>query len=106
MTRRVGETIEVRTGSEEPAEDEGGAPQLFLWRGRLYQVLSVVDRWQERSAWWRATADGVPLDRAGAPRQVWRVTARPGRAGAEGIYDLRLDPCASPSPWSLLRTQD
>ena len=80
-------------------------------------MTSVVDHWQERSAWWRATADGVPLEVAGAPRQVWRVAAQAGRCGSEGVYDLLLDPCAvsggpagSAAPagpvWSLVRTQD
>ena len=117
MTRRVGETIEVQAAAAPDGEGEGGQPRVFLWRGRVYRVTSVVDHWQERSAWWRATAEGVPLDVAGAPRQVWRVAAQAGRSGAEGIYDLLLDPCAastaSTAPaapaapvWSLVRTQD
>lgn len=114
MTRRVSEQIEVRLADEpcvpetgRPETDrtsgEGVAPAAFLWRGRVYRVTAVVDHWQERSPWWQATADGVPLEVAGAPRQVWRVSARPGRAGSDGVYDLGLDPCTD---WSLLRTHD
>lgn len=107
MSRRVEEDVEVRAGRAPGASgdgDEGGEPGQFLWRGRLYRVTQVVDHWQERRAWWRTDDPAVPGS-DGAPltqREVWRVEARAGRAGAHGIYDLVADGPA----WRLLRTQD
>ena len=45
MVRRYDEVIEVR---ESPAS----GPALFLWRGRVYSVRSILGHWRERRAWW------------------------------------------------------
>ena len=31
-------------------------PEQFLWRGRLYVVREVLDRWTESGGWWRSAA--------------------------------------------------
>ena len=31
-------------------------PEQFLWRGRLYVVREVLDRWTESGGWWRTAA--------------------------------------------------
>lgn len=31
-------------------------PEQFLWRGRLYRVQSVLERWTECGPWWEAAA--------------------------------------------------
>ena len=99
MVRVVEEPIEVRVG--------GASPEQFLWRGRLYRVTEVVDHWQERHAWWRSSEGAlaqVPL-----AREVWRVSAQRGRAGAPGVYDLGVDgegASGGSAGWQLLRTQD
>jgi hypothetical protein len=45
MVRRYDEVIEVR-------ETSTSGPALFLWRGRVYAVRSVLGHWRERRAWW------------------------------------------------------
>lgn len=114
MVRLVEETIEVRVGDPQRTgawwqRGEQSVPEQFLWRGRLYRVTEVVDHWQERHPWWRATGERslaqVPL-----AREVWRVAASRGRASAPGIFDLGVDAVGDGAPgsaaWLLLRTQD
>lgn len=115
MSRRVEETIEVRLTSPEeiPSGASSGtlttggepSPDQFLWRGRLYRVTGVVDRWQERRSWWREAIRERPLGAVPTGRQVWRVEASPGRSGVPGVYDL-ADAEGPDGSWRLLRTQD
>ncbi|MDQ1616569.1 MAG: hypothetical protein QOJ60_2508 [Actinomycetota bacterium] len=120
MTRRYDDPVEVNRRDEEPAQ--------FLWRGRHYAVLGVLDRWVETSSWWERPAgpvrgpdvDGssaLATDPAAAPsgsvgsfggeREVWRVEASPGRMHGSGVYDLCFDWAATTgSGWTLLRTMD
>ena len=119
MVRLVEEDIEVRVAqtAQQQCAGEGGqrpdAPEQFLWRGRLYRVTEVVDHWQERRDWWREAA-ARPLDEVSLARQVWRVSASPGRSEVPGVYDLGVDTGAGRDPaaadraarWLLLRTQD
>ncbi|MDN5717918.1 MAG: DUF6504 family protein [Janibacter sp.] len=99
MVRLVEEFIEVRVGESRPEQ--------FLWRGRLYRVMEVVDHWQERHDWWRSSG-GRPLAQVPLARDVWRVSASRGRSSTPGVYDLGMDGDASAgtSGWMLLRTQD
>lgn len=123
MVRLVEETIEVRVGDpqrmgvEGQPDDRCGAPEQFLWRGRLYRVTEVIAHWQERHPWWRSATE-QPLAQVPLARDVWRVTASRGRSSAPGVYDLGVDgvpvtpaaPAVSAVPagpvWLLLRTQD
>lgn len=121
MVRLVEEAIEVRVGPPQRTGSACGgeasaAPEQFLWRGRVYRVTGVLDRWQERHAWWRSATER-PLDQVPLSREVWRVEARPGRGSVPGVYDLGHDggpqalgaPGAGGEPgagWLLLRTQD
>jgi hypothetical protein len=96
MVRRYEEPVDVSHRDDTMA--------AFIWRGRLYAVRGIVDRWTERRAWWR--------DPVGAPvtgeRTVWRVEASAGQHAGTGVYDLGVDNEASPSApsWVLLRVQD
>jgi hypothetical protein len=118
MTRRVGESIEVRVAGE-----PDDVPMSFLWRGRLYVVRAVLGHWRERREWWAAAAaralhgDGcAPAPGAtGATaleheRDVWRVEASAGRTFGNGVYDLCREPTADPSPtaqaWRLVQVAD
>ena len=64
MVRRYEEPIEVRATADETA---GGAPDAFLWRGRLYIVREVLDHWKERRPWWRDAFDDRREPGAAAP---------------------------------------
>ncbi|CCI52366.1 MAG: DUF6504 family protein [Tetrasphaera jenkinsii] len=96
MVRRYEEPVDVQ------ARDESLA--AFIWRGRLYAVRHVVDRWTERRSWWH---DPVGAPRVGE-RVVWRVEATAGRLAGTGIYDIGRDTDAEASrpTWTLLRVQD
>lgn len=70
------------------------APARFRWRGRRYQVTSVLGHWYEDAGWWRRT-DGVPerIERT----DLWRVEAGDRREGGadaghgvygHGVYEL------------------
>lgn len=83
--RRYDEPIEVRSG------DVDGAigPVQFLWRRKLWRVLSVETRWKETADWWdlrdrRGDDEGDLL----AESEVWRVIASSGRLSTPGVYEL------------------
>jgi hypothetical protein len=114
MVRRYDEVIEVR-------ETSSSGPALFLWRGRVYAVRSVLGHWRERRAWWlegatarllgleqqpvsgtapttsssTSVAGSVADDAAGVAdvleREIWRVEAGAGRSDTVGVYDLGRD---------------
>jgi hypothetical protein len=119
MVRRYDEVIEVR-------ETSTSGPALFLWRGRVYAVRSILGHWRERRAWWLegATARLLGLESEVGPevgstesgstesgsaiadaleREIWRVEAGAGRSDALGVYDLGRDAGAS---WRLLQITD
>lgn len=140
MARCYHDLVEVRTGTtgDSIGSTTGGAtgeppaataPTAFVWRGRLYVVREVLDRWSERRAWWRDALDdgavgAVPaLARVGAggvdvatclelDQQVWRVAASAGRTHGTGVYDLTREGPAGPGPdragcrWRLVRVAD
>ena len=131
MVRKYADPVQVRRGNCAPegwapegwapeGQEEGCAPETFLWRGRLYVVRRVLGHWWERQAWWTAAparsvhgeaeepAEGAAPDEAGrsewgADREVWRVEASPGRAFGTGVYDLG---CPGDDAWLLLRVAD
>lgn len=77
------ESVAVRLADSEPAQ--------FIWRNRLWRVLTVQHRWVEAAAWWRT---GQEL----SDRQIWRVTAAPGASEQVGIYELS---CRGADDWQL-----
>ena len=123
MVRRYEETIEVREGVRDElapgvlgAAGVGAAggvgdrgarePEAFVWRGRLYVVRAVLDRWQERRPWWRDARErdgGSDVLTDARERQVWRVEASAGRLCGVGVYDLGAD---HGDQWRLLRVAD
>lgn len=80
--RRYDEPIEVRSGEV----DGELAPVQFLWRRRLWRVMSVETRWKETADWWspRGEREGDLLDES----EVWRVVAAPGAWASPGVYEL------------------
>ncbi len=97
--RRYDEPIHVKSGQDR------GAPEQFVWRGRLWQVRGVVTRWLETGAWWDSPlvrsargddigstllADALPAEETDllAEHEVWRVLAAVGASGSPGVYEL------------------
>ena len=68
MSRTYAEPVEVGVS--------GGRPTRFVWRGRLYTVLGVLDHWVISREWWKQ--QNPDLDTP-AEREFWRVEASPGR---------------------------
>jgi Family of unknown function (DUF6504) len=135
--RRFSDEVHVRSGAVGEASD---VPVQFVWRGRLYVVREVLSRWRERSAWWEhaavaavhgedaagaaggtATAVRPVLEIGDLEREVFRVEAAVGRAGAVGVYDLARPAVPGtaavsevagtpvldgPDEWQLLRVSD
>lgn len=59
MSRRYDEPIEVTSAlARTPRTSD---PEAFIWRGRLFVVRAVLDRWQERRAWWREVGREVQV---------------------------------------------
>ena len=135
--RRYTDPVEVRSASTDGTGT--GTPSAFLWRGRVYLVRDVLGHWCERRSWWSSPAarrvhgEGVPAidgtlaldDPLPGPaaasvrvadlaqeREVWRVSASPGRAFPSGVYDLCREPAQEPSRgspdevWHLARVAD
>lgn len=131
--RRYGDPVEVRRGlvraGSGPAQEQGGGvgvleegPEQFLWRGRLWQVRSVVAHWVETGAWWQS-ADAVAVIGSDDPaavaaevggsgvggdllseQEVWRVEARRGPVDPGGVFDLAF--CWSRGSWQLVACVD
>ena len=77
--RRYDEPIEVRLREVDGAV----GPEQFLWRRRLWRVLSVETRWKETADWWSRPGDDLL-----AESEVWRVVAASGRSATPGVYEL------------------
>ena len=77
-----------------------GKPARFVWRGRLYTVLVVLDRWMTSREWWIVLHPDPGARRAG-------VLAGRGLAGKNlpaAVYELRHD--AATGRWLLSRSWD
>ncbi len=77
-----------------------GAPEQFVWRGRLYRVNQVLQQWDRSVVWWK----DVRTTPTGRDHRTWRVEASAGRYDTEGVYELGFDPRSG--QWYLLRTFD
>lgn len=111
--RRYDEGVDVRRGLVDGLE----GPEQFIWRGRLWQVRSVVARTVETAPWWEhrtvrgllGDGDDTGAQPSGGPvasvavlvaeQERWRVDACRGRLGlvrpddreVRGVFDLVLD---------------
>ena len=103
--RRYDDPVEVRQGWIGAPESGVEGPEQFLWRGRLWQVRSVVAHWVETGPWWQsagvrallgsderepepaATEGSAPRPLLGqdllVERELWRVEAGRGRPKPE-----------------------
>ncbi len=107
--RKYDDPVEVRQGWIGAPESGVEGPEQFLWRGRLWQVRSVVAHWVETGPWWQSAGVRAVLgsdDREPPPpgagpgegsapprprlgqdllveRELWRVEAGRGRPAPE-----------------------
>ncbi len=88
LAKRYNEAVEVYR----PAN---GSP-FFMWRGRKYSVLQIINRWELQSGWWRG--------HQAKDQQFFKVTARRAREETVGIYELCYDQIAK--QWRLMRAMD
>ena len=113
----------VHTVLEEQVEvaRTAGDPEMFLLRGRLYAVRSVLARWREPGGWrWsgpgRAPAEPTPAGGAMAvihsvpvevaDRELWRVEAAAGMSARIEVFDLCRDVAASPPRWTATLVEE
>ncbi|HSV41394.1 MAG TPA: DUF6504 family protein [Nocardioidaceae bacterium] len=109
--RRYDDPVEVRRGPVGEGALDAGGPEQFLWRGRLWNVYSVVAHWVETGPWWQSAdaqavlgSDAVTTGRdLNAEREVWRVEAGRGVLG-RGVFDLSFD--WAQGDWRLARAVD
>ena len=85
-----------------------GRPARFVWRGRMYTVMFVLERPlvptaepAAESAADSATTPVGPADPAAGGRECWRVEATPERAVPPTTYELCHD--LTSDRWSLSR---
>ena len=93
MSRSYAEPVDVGVSD--------GRPARFVWRGRLYTVLGVLDHWVISREWWKQ--QNPDLDTP-AEREFWRVEAAPGVSARAGTYELRHD--LATGQWILARVWD
>lgn len=74
-----------------------GRPARFVWRGRMYTVMFVLDRRMAPGA-----VPAQPDDRPRGDREYWLVEATPERVVPPTTYELCHDIDAD--RWSLSRT--
>ena len=90
--------------------DRDDAPGRFTWRGALWRVLAVENRWNETGPWWTGPAvraargehvqgEQVQDEQTGdGPDDlleelvIWRVEAANGLPGSRGVYELAHSP--------------
>jgi Family of unknown function (DUF6504) len=81
----------------------GGRPSRFVWRGRLYTVLAVVERPREPAT--TTAAGGADVDAPEHDHRIewrcWRVTASPAKNVPAVAFRLCHDPAAD--RWQLTR---
>jgi hypothetical protein len=93
VSRTYGEPVDVWI--------RDGRPSKFVWRGRLYAVLDVLDHWAISREWWKQ--QNPDLD-SPAEREFWRLEASPGRNIRAATYELRHD--LATGHWILARVWD
>ena len=93
MSRTYAEPVDVGV--------QDGRPARFVWRGRHYTVLGVLDHWVISREWWKQ--QNPDLDTP-AEREFWRVEAAPGVSARAGTYELRHD--LATGQWILARVWD
>lgn len=87
------EPIYVKTQDDRPIR--------FVWRGRLYIVLGLLDHWVVSKEWWQQNDPDVDIP---PEREFWRIEASLGRGAPPAVYELRRD--VETGTWLLIRIWD
>jgi hypothetical protein len=101
MDAQAGERVSgVRS---EPAEVWliDGRPARFVWRERLYTVLSILERPSAEPAVHHQGGHEEQSEKAPVAWRCWKITASAGRNVPANIYRLCQDP--STGRWLLTR---
>jgi hypothetical protein len=88
-------------GEQVDAREGNGRPLRFVWRGRLYTVLGVLEHWVVSREWWQRNNPDTDLP---PECEFWRVEATPGGNVPPAVYELRHDFDAE--RWVLVRIWD
>jgi Family of unknown function (DUF6504) len=99
-----------------------GDPEMFLLRGRLYAVRSVLARWREPGGWRWSGPGRAPAAPAGAAavgamamihsvpvdpgRELWRVEAAAGMSARVEVFDLGRELAADPPRWTATLVEE
>jgi len=114
--RSVHTVLEEQVEVARTADD----PEMFLLRGRLCAVRSVLARWREPGGWrWpgpdrsaampagaaagaaMAVIHSVPVD-----RELWRVEAAAGMSARVEVFDLCRDVAAGRPRWTATLVEE
>lgn len=69
----------------EMATDDHGRPHSFLWRGREYAVIKLIEDWETMRPWWRAD-DQLP---DAVDYKVVHYRVRASSPKGQGIIEVR-----------------
>ena len=94
MSRVYGDPINVWSVDDRPVR--------FVWRGRLYTVRQIHERWASVRDWWKQTT-GTEADDPDR-REFWQLSAARADSGEIGVYEMRRD--VAEGTWLLSRAWD
>jgi len=80
--------------------DQEGAPTLFRWREKDYQVSSRPVRWFARAEWWVGERAHRGIGSGVLEVEIWRLLATAD--GAKASFELLHNSTAN--SWKLLRS--
>jgi hypothetical protein len=76
--------------------DQEGAPTIFRWREKDYQVSSRPVRWFARAEWWVGERAYRGIGSGAVEVEMWRLYV-----AEVGLFDLLLN--TSSGAWKLVR---
>ncbi len=91
---RIDETVAVLL-------DQEGAPALFRWREKDYQVSSRPVRWFARTEWWVGERAHRGIGSGILEVEMWRLNASPSDDSSSSYFELLHSSVAN--SWRLIR---
>jgi hypothetical protein len=80
---------------------QDGRPIRFVWRGRLYIVLGLLDHWVVSKEWWQQNDPDADIP---PEQEFWRIEASLGGGAPPAVCELRRD--VETDTWLLVRIWD